>query len=199
MEKWSPRTHFLGKNGPPLEIWSGLCKLERQYVVHLIHVRKFFPCLLLLHFHTSLFPSGAFPCLVGKFSTGTVLGASASAPIKAHHWFISRKTSYLRRFFFSFVVTYLGCLMLLTTCSTEPYPFHKRQLQSNIVFVLGPLFQVWTNFFGGKWSEQTIILGILVPRTNFFAGPKFLWQDSEMYWSHAANTSTLLSYIARIS
>ena len=172
-----PRTHFFGKNGPPLEIWSGLCKLERQSLVHLIHVRKSFPCLLLLHFHTSVFPSGAFLWLVGKFSARTAPGASARAPIKAHHRFVSRKTSYLGRFF-SFVVTYLGCLMLLTTCSAEPYPFHKRQLRSNIVLVLGLLFQVRTKFFRRKWSGRTIIPGILVPRTNFFAGPKFPWQTS---------------------
>ena len=162
---------FFGKNGPPLEIWSRLCKLERQSLVHLIHVRKSFPFLLLLHFHTSLLPSGAFLWLVGKFSAGTAPGASASAPIKAHHRFVSRKTSYLRRFF-SFVVTYLGCLMLLTTCSAEPYPFHKRQLRSNIVLVLGPLFQVLTKFFRGKWSGRTIIPEILVPRTNFFCRTK---------------------------
>ena len=70
--------------------------------VDLIHVRKFFPCLLLLHFHTSLFPSGAFLWLAGKFSVGTApgAGASASAPIKAHNRFVSRKTNYLRRLFF---------------------------------------------------------------------------------------------------
>ena len=28
LEKWSPRTHFFGKSGLPLEIWSGSCKLE---------------------------------------------------------------------------------------------------------------------------------------------------------------------------
>ena len=179
VEKWSPRTHFFGKNGPPLEIWSGLCKLEMQSLVHLIHVRKSFPCLLLLHFHTSLFPSGAFLWLVGKFSAGTAAGTSASAPIKAHHRLVSRKTSYLRQFF-SFVVTYLGCLMLLTTCSAEPYPFHKRQLRSNFVLVLGPLFQVRTKFFKGKWSGRTIIPGILVPRTNFFAGTKFPWQNKHV-------------------
>ena len=118
-----------------------------------------------------LAPIGAFLWLVGKFSAGTAPGVSASAPIKAHHRFVSRKTSYLGRFF-SFVVTYLGCLMLLTTCSAEPYPFHKRQLRSNIVLVLGPLFQVRTKFFRGKWSGRTIIPGILVPRTNFFRRTK---------------------------
>ena len=169
VEKWSPRTHFFGTNGPPMEIWSGLCKLERQSLVHLIHVRKSFPCLLLLHFHTSLFPSGAFLWLVGKFSPGTALGASASAPIKAHHRFVSRKTSYLRRFF-SFVVTYLGCLMLLTTCSAEPYPFHKRQLRSNIVLVLGPLFQVQTKFLGENGLGGPLFLSpgpIFSPDQNF--------------------------------
>jgi len=100
VEKWSLRTHFFGKNGPPLVIWSRLCKLERQSLVHLIHVRKSFPCLLLLHFYTSSFPSGAFLWLVGKFSPGTALGTSASAPIKAHNRFVSRKTSYLRHLFF---------------------------------------------------------------------------------------------------
>ena len=39
---------------------------------------------------------------------------------------------------FSFPVTHLGSLVLLTTFSAEPYPFHKRQSRSNIVLVLGP-------------------------------------------------------------
>ena len=101
VEKWSPWDPFIfGKNGSSLEIWSESCKLERQSVVYLIHVRKPFPCVLLLHFHTSLFPSGVFLWLVGRFSPRTVLGASVSAPIKAHHQFVSRKTSYLRWLFF---------------------------------------------------------------------------------------------------
>ena len=68
----------------------------------------------------------------------------------------------------------LGSLMLLTTFSTEPYTFHKQQSCSNIVLVHGPLFQVRTKFFGEKWSGWIIFPGILVPRTNFFAGPTFL-------------------------
>jgi len=51
-----PGPFFFSKNGPSLEIWSESCKFERQSVVHLIHVRKSFPCLLLLQFHTSLVP-----------------------------------------------------------------------------------------------------------------------------------------------
>ena len=66
--------------------------------------------------------------------------------------------------------------MLLTTFSAEPYPFHKRQSWSNIILVLGLLFQVQTKFFGGRWSGWTIFPGILVPWTNSFAGPKFPWQ-----------------------
>jgi len=73
--------------------------------------------------------------------------------------------------------------MLLTTCSAETYPFHKRQLQSNIVFVLGLLFQVRTKFFRGKWSRRTIFPGILVPRTNFFSRSKFPWQNLKMGYS----------------
>jgi len=68
--KMVPQDPFFGKNGPCLEIWSESCKLERQSVIHLIHVRKSFPCLLLLQVHTSLFPSGAFFWVVAKFSPG---------------------------------------------------------------------------------------------------------------------------------
>ena len=147
----------------------------------LIHVRKSFPYLLLLHFHSSLFPSGAFLWLIGKFSPWTALGASASAPIKAQHRFVSRKTSYLRRFF-SFVVTYLGCLMLLTTCSAEPYPFHKRQLQSNIVLVLRPLFQVRTKFENGPGSPLFLEFG---PLDQFFCRTKISATDrhSSINWT----------------
>jgi len=124
VEKWSPKTHFFGKNGLCLEIWSWLSNLERQSVVHLIRVSLFlvYYSYISTHLCSCLEPFSAW---LGS-SPGTVLGVSASAPIKAHHQFFARKTSHLRPYF-SFVVTYLGCLMLLTTCSTELYPFHKRQ------------------------------------------------------------------------
>jgi len=86
-------------------------------------------------------------------SPGT--GTSASAPIKAHHWFQGKLATSGNCL--TFLVTYLGSMMLLTTFSTEPYPFHKRQPQSNIVLV--PLFQVWT--------KLTIFPGSLVHRTTF--------------------------------
>ena len=181
-----PDRNFQWKNSPlrfilsvkvvtPLEIWSGSCKLERQSVVHWMHVRKSFPCLLLPHFHTSLFPSGAFLWLFGSFSPGTVLGASMSAPIKAHHLFVSRKTSYLRWLFFlsSNIPRFPDATDYLQHWTIF---FHKRQLRSNIVLVLGPLIQVRTKFYRGKWFWRTIFPGILVSRTTFFARPKFLWQ-----------------------
>jgi len=144
-----------------------------------LHVGKSFPCLLLLHFHKSLFPSGTFLWLVGKFSPVTALGASASAPIIKHTTGLFQGKPATLGDFFSFVVTYLGCLMLLTTCSAEPYPFHKRQLQSNIVLVLGLLFQVRTKFFREKWKmvwadHYSWNFG---PPNQFFAGPKFPWQN----------------------
>ena len=106
-----------------------------------------------------------------------------------HHRFVSRKTSYLRRFFFSFVVTYLDCLMLLTTCSAEPLFINDDCNQTLCArTILRLLFQVRTKSFMGQWSGRTIIPGILVPRTNFFAGPKFPWQalyacSSGILWS----------------
>ena len=87
-------------------------------------------------------------------SPGT--GASASAPIKAHHWFPGKLATSGN--FLSFLVMYLDSLVLLTTFSAEPYPFHKRQPQSNIVLI--PLFQVWT--------KLTIFPGSLVPMQDHF-------------------------------
>ena len=155
-----------------MEIWSGLCKLERQSLVHLIQVRKSYPCLLLLHFHTSLLPLEPFSDWLGSSLLGQHQALARVLQLKHTTGLFQGKPTTSGDFFF-FVVTYLGCLMLLTTCSAEPYPFHKRQLRSNIVLVLRLLFQVQTKFFMGKWSGRTIIPGILVPRTNFFAGPKF--------------------------
>ena len=152
------------------------------YVVHLIHVRKSFPCLLLLHFHTSLFPSGAFLCLVGKFSPGTALGASASAPIKAHHRFVSRKTSYLRRFF-SFVVTYLGCLMLLTTCSAELYPFHKQQLRSNLYSYSDRYSKSGPNFSGENGPGVPLFLEFWSPGPIFSLDQNFCDRPIILPWT----------------
>ena len=66
--------NFHWKNGPPGPIFSVkvVCPWKfgpghanwKQSVVHLTHVRKSFPCLLFLQFHTSLFSSGAFLWLV---------------------------------------------------------------------------------------------------------------------------------------
>jgi len=95
------------------------------------------------------------------------LGVSASAPNKAHHRFVSRKT---RRFFF-LCSNYLGCLMLLPTCSAEPYAFHKRQIAMK--HNLYSYSDRYSKIFRGKWSGRTIIPGILVPRDQFFRGPKF--------------------------
>ena len=153
---WVPWTEIFSRKMvtrdryPSLEIRSRSCKLERQSVVHWIHVRKSFPSLLLLHSHSSFFPSEAFLWLVGSFSPGTVLGASISAPIKAHHLFVSRKTSYLRWLFF------LSSNMPRFPDATDYLQhwtifFHKQQLWSNIL-ILGPLFQVQTKFYRGKWS-----------------------------------------------
>ena len=131
-------------------------------MVQWIHVRKSFPCLLLLHFHASLFLSGAFLWLVGSFSSGTVLGAGMSAPI---YLFVSKKTSYLRWLFFlsSNMPRFLDATDYLQHWTIF---FHKWQLWSNIVLVLGPLFQVQTKFYGGKWSWRTIFPGILVSCTS---------------------------------
>ena len=68
----------------------------------------------------------------GVFSPATVLGASASAPIKAHHRFCFKENQLPQAIFFVFS----NLVMLLTTCSAEPYAFHKRRSRSNIVLVL---------------------------------------------------------------
>ena len=65
-------------------------------------------------------------------SPGTALGASASAPIKAHHRVVSRKTSYLRRFFF-FICSNIPRLPDATDYLQRWTAFHKWRLQSNIV------------------------------------------------------------------
>jgi len=46
-------------------------------------------------------------------------------------------------------------MIVLTTFSAELYPFHKRHLQSNIVLVLGTLFQVRMDHFSWKFGPQT--------------------------------------------
>jgi len=85
---------------------------------------------------------------------------------------------------FSFLVTYLGSLMLLTTFNTEPNPLCKQQSWLNIVLVhvLGQLFQVRIKFFGGKWSGWTIFPGILVPWTNFFRPTKISITFQKGFW-----------------
>jgi len=99
----------------------------------------------------------------------------------AHHRFVSRKTSYLRQLF-SFLVIHLGSLMLLTTFSAELY-INDNHDQTSYSCILGPLFQVRTKFFRGKLSGRTIFPGILVPRTTFFARPKFPWQVNSTFYS----------------
>ena len=170
-EKWSPWTHLFSKSGhtPWNLVW--VMQSGKPVVVHWIRVRKSISCLLLLHFHTSLFASGAFLWLVGSFSLGTALGTSMIAPIKACHLFVSRKTSYLRWFFF-FLVTYLGSLMLLTTFSTEPYSFINSNCDQTSYSYLDHYSKSRPNFTG------TICPGMLVPWTTFFARPKFLWQHN---------------------
>ena len=79
--------------------------------------------------------------------------------------------------------------MLLTTCSAEPYPFHKRQLQSNVVLILGPLLQVRTKFFRGKWCGRTIILGILSPGP--ISSPDQNFHDSTTT-SYRSSTDTVI-------
>ena len=57
--------------------------------------------------------------------------------------------------------------MLLTTSSTERYPFHKRQLRSNIVFVLRPLFKSGPKFSGENGPGGPLFLEF------WSSGPKF--------------------------
>jgi len=97
--------------------------------------------------------------------------AGASAPIKAHHRFVSRKTSYLGQFF-SLVVTYQGFLMLLTICSAEPYLFHKQQLRSNIVLILGPFIPSPDQIFQGKMVRADHFSWNFCPPDQFFSWTK---------------------------
>jgi len=189
-----PDRNFQWKNSPlrfilsvkvvtPLEIWSGSCKLERQSVVHWMHVRKSFPCLLLPHFHTSLFPSGAFLWLVGSFSPGTVLGASISAPIKAHHLFVARKTSYLRWLFF-FLVTYLGSLMPLTTFSTEPYSFINGNCDQTSYSYSDHYSKSRPNFTGENGPGGPFILEYWSPEPLFSPDQNFCDSTTSLWtWS----------------
>ena len=122
MEKWSPRTHFFSKSGPCLEIWSESCKLERQSVIHLIHVRKEV-------FSLSTAPTVPHVLVpVWSFSlTGWEVlswdSASASRLQLKHTPGLFQGKPATAGDCFSFLVTYLGSLMLLTTFSTEPYTF----------------------------------------------------------------------------
>ena len=89
-----PGPFFFGKNGLPLEIWSGLvcCTFNTWKEVFSLSTAPTFPHILVSIWNLSL------PCWE-VLSPGTALGASVSAPIKAHNRFVSRKTSYLSRFF----------------------------------------------------------------------------------------------------
>jgi len=69
--------------------------------------------------------------------------------------------------------------MLLTTFSTEPYPFHKRQSCSNIL-ILG-LLQLRTKFFGGKWSGGPFFVEFWSPGPIFSPDQNF--RDSTRVWN----------------
>jgi len=65
--------------------------------------------------------------------------------------------------------------MLLTTCSTEPYAFHKRRLRSNIVLILysdrysksGPNFSGENGPGGPLFLEFWSLGPIFLPDQNF--------------------------------
>ena len=58
--------------------------------------------------------------------------------------------------------------MLLTTFSAEPYPFHKPQLQSNIILLLGLMQTVIPHFSGENGPGGPFVLEFWPP------GPLFL-------------------------